>query len=126
MPRPAKTFNSENGFDAEVTAKAPLKFNFSVEGMLTLFPNGKLSFTIKSDEKTVQFREETLSTQSAVLENGSEKLAYSIKEVTRIFPISRSTLYREISEGRLKIHRIGMRRTIILKEELNRWLRSRA
>ncbi|RWJ97011.1 MAG: DNA-binding protein [Mesorhizobium sp.] len=51
-----------------------------------------------------------------------EKLAYRLSEVTEITGISRSMLYKLFSEGKLRASKSG-RRTLILKTELERYLR---
>jgi excisionase family DNA binding protein len=48
-------------------------------------------------------------------------LAVDIDEASEITNLSRSRLYTEIRQGRLKIRKSG-RRTIILMAELERWL----
>ncbi len=53
----------------------------------------------------------------------NQVLGYSIHEVTRISGASRTTIYEEISAGRLKARKLG-RRTIILDADLRQWLAS--
>lgn len=52
----------------------------------------------------------------------NKKLAYRLPEVTEITGISRSTLYKLMNEGRLRAAKSG-RRTLILRTELERYLR---
>ena len=47
------------------------------------------------------------------------RLAYSIREAARVSTIGRSTLYRHISAGRLKITKVGGR-TLIPADALRR------
>ncbi len=50
-----------------------------------------------------------------------QRLAYSITAATEAVSIGRSTLYKEISSGRLKSLKIGGR-TLIAAEDLTAWL----
>ncbi len=52
-----------------------------------------------------------------------EKLAFSIRETCEIAGLSRTYIYAEIAAGRIKPVKAG-RRTLILKDELQRWLGS--
>ena len=54
-------------------------------------------------------------------EAGLEPLAVSIREGCRILGIKRSTIYREIAAGRLKVRKAG-KRTLLTVAELRRWL----
>jgi excisionase family DNA binding protein len=49
------------------------------------------------------------------------KHAYTIPEVVRITGTSRTTIYAEIGADRLRAVKLG-RRTLILAEDLQRWL----
>jgi excisionase family DNA binding protein len=51
----------------------------------------------------------------------STKYSYTVPEVLRITGIGRTTLYAEISADRLRAVKLG-RRTLILAEDLQRWL----
>jgi len=51
----------------------------------------------------------------------AEKLAYSIPETAQLSGSSRSSIYIEIKEGRLKASKIG-RRTVITKDAFQAWL----
>jgi len=51
-------------------------------------------------------------------------LAVSINEATRLCSCGRSTIYSEISKGRLRILKVGTR-TIIAMEDLRSWLASK-
>ena len=53
--------------------------------------------------------------------NVSQRLAYGITAATEAVSIGRSTLYKEISAGRLKTFKIG-NRTLIAADSLNEWL----
>ena len=53
----------------------------------------------------------------------SKLLAVGISDACRMISLARSTLYREISAGRLKAHKAG-RRTLFSVDELMRWLAS--
>lgn len=55
----------------------------------------------------------------------AEKLAYSIEDAIKAASVGRSLLYSEISAGHLRVRKIG-RRTVILREDLTEWLRSKA
>ena len=48
-------------------------------------------------------------------------LALTIHEAAKAAGIGRSSLYEEIANGRLQARKLG-RRTLILVEDLNRWL----
>jgi excisionase family DNA binding protein len=48
-------------------------------------------------------------------------LALTIHEAAKAVSIGRSSLYEEIAKGRLQARKLG-RRTLILVEDLNRWL----
>ena len=54
-----------------------------------------------------------------------EKLAYSIKEVVQATSLCRSSIYKHIAAGRLKIRRIGGR-TVIPAESLRAFLNGEA
>jgi excisionase family DNA binding protein len=51
------------------------------------------------------------------------RLAYSIKEAAKAIGISRSSVYVEIAEGRLRVTKVG-RRSLIFDADLNAWLAS--
>ncbi len=53
----------------------------------------------------------------------TQRLAYGITDATEAVSIGRSTLYKEISAGRLKTFKIG-NRTLIAADSLNEWLSS--
>ena len=50
-------------------------------------------------------------------------LAYSIAVALQITGLGRTSLYKEISSGRLVAHKVG-RRTLISADDLERWLKS--
>lgn len=52
-----------------------------------------------------------------------EKLADSIIGTAKTIGVSRSTIYREIKSGRLKVTKIG-KRAVILAEDRRAWLES--
>lgn len=56
-------------------------------------------------------------------EKARERLAYSIRELSKATSIGRSTIYAEIAAGRLKATHIR-RRTVIMRAEAQRWLES--
>lgn len=66
-----------------------------------------------------------------ILQNGNSaatdrrELAYRLPEAAQIAGLSRSTLYKLIKEGKLRASKSG-RRTLILKTELERFLREMA
>ena len=49
--------------------------------------------------------------------------AFSIEQLCKWSSIGRSTIYEEIREGRLQVRKVG-RRTIVLREDAERWLSS--
>lgn len=49
--------------------------------------------------------------------------ALSIDQALELFPASKSMLFREIRDGRLKARKLGAR-TIILREDLEAYLRA--
>jgi hypothetical protein len=49
--------------------------------------------------------------------------ALSIDQALEIFPASKSVLFRDIRDGRLKARKLGAR-TIILREDLDAYLRA--
>jgi len=51
------------------------------------------------------------------------KVGLTIPEAVRISGVSRSALYVEIAEGRLKARKLG-RRTLILREDLEGFLKA--
>lgn len=62
-----------------------------------------------------------------ILQNGNSapdrrELAYRLREAAEIAGLSRATLYKLMKEGKLKASKSG-RRTLILKTELERYLR---
>jgi excisionase family DNA binding protein len=67
----------------------------------------------------------TTQTQSAVALEHLEKLhpvrAYSVPQICELAGVGRTHLYAQIKEGKLKALKCG-RRTIVLDEELRRWL----
>jgi len=52
------------------------------------------------------------------------KLAYSIEEVVEVTGLGRSFLYEILASGQLTARRVGVRRTVILKDDLDNWLKS--
>lgn len=56
-------------------------------------------------------------------ENVEEPVAYLIPEFCRIYVISRTSLYREVQAGRLKLLKRG-RRSLIERSEAERWFAS--
>jgi excisionase family DNA binding protein len=50
-----------------------------------------------------------------------KKLAYSIKEIRELIGISNTSIYKEISEGRLRAFKRG-NRTMILASDLHDWV----
>ena len=52
-----------------------------------------------------------------------KKLAFSIPDLVAAANISRSMLYEEIKSGKLRVRKVG-RRTIVLYEDAESWLRS--
>ncbi|TPM04526.1 helix-turn-helix domain-containing protein [Mesorhizobium sp. B2-3-10] len=49
--------------------------------------------------------------------------AYTIKEFSRIYGVSRSFIYKEVARGNLEVRKAG-RRTLILSHVADRWLQS--
>jgi excisionase family DNA binding protein len=54
---------------------------------------------------------------------GGGQIAHAIADVVSKAPISRTSVYIAIKEGRLKARKLG-RRTLILDEDLRSWLAS--
>ena len=54
----------------------------------------------------------------------SKKLAYSVKEACHLCGISRSYFYNEVKAGRGPVLTKAGRRTLIMHESLDTWLRS--
>jgi excisionase family DNA binding protein len=52
-----------------------------------------------------------------------ERLAYSVDDAAQAVGLGKSTLYREMAEGRLRYRKVGDRR-LILKDDLLAWLSS--
>ncbi|HEX8565177.1 MAG TPA: helix-turn-helix domain-containing protein [Pyrinomonadaceae bacterium] len=50
-----------------------------------------------------------------------QKLAYSVKELSKLAGVCERKIHYEIKEGKLKTSRIG-RRILILATEVERWL----
>jgi excisionase family DNA binding protein len=53
----------------------------------------------------------------------NKKLAFSIKELTELMPVSRDTVSREVKAGRLIVTILG-RRQMFLAENVRKWLNS--
>ena len=53
--------------------------------------------------------------------NPSEKLGYSLSEVSQLLSVSRTSIYREILSGRLIAGKIGSR-TIVTKDSLDSYV----
>ncbi|MCW5705424.1 MAG: helix-turn-helix domain-containing protein [Bradyrhizobium sp.] len=53
----------------------------------------------------------------------NDKLALSVADVVQIAGLGRTTVYAEIKAGRLIARKIG-RRTFILREDFDSWLRA--
>lgn len=58
---------------------------------------------------------------SSGTEQPPRRLAYSIIEAAKAVGISRSSIYLEIAEGRLRVRKIG-RRSVISSDDLKAWL----
>ncbi len=54
-----------------------------------------------------------------------DKLAYSPAEVMALLGIGRNTVYTLISSGELRARRVGVRRYLIAKGELERFLQAK-
>ncbi len=54
----------------------------------------------------------------------SDKLAFSVDEAAKAAGVGRTLTFQEIRDGNLIARKIG-RRTIILREDLEAWLKSR-
>lgn len=61
--------------------------------------------------------------ETTVTTPGTERLAYSVSEFSRVFSVGRSTVFAEIAAGRLRARKIGTR-TVIAHEDAMAWLRS--
>lgn len=53
--------------------------------------------------------------------SGDDRLAFALKDVTRVTSLGRDRLYRDIAAGRLEARKCGGR-TVILRAELERYL----
>lgn len=49
-----------------------------------------------------------------------QKLAFSLEEFAKAHSLSRSTVYKELNSGRLKVSKVG-RRTIVTAEQAAEW-----
>lgn len=54
----------------------------------------------------------------------AESLGYPVPEAAGVAGVGRTLLYEAIGRGELRARKIG-RRTVILREDLENWLRSR-
>jgi excisionase family DNA binding protein len=54
-------------------------------------------------------------------EQPPRRLAYSIIEAAKAVGISRSSIYVEIAEGRLRVRKIG-RRSVVFDADLKAWM----
>ena len=59
----------------------------------------------------------------AMINENSQKEAFSISEVCAAVGIGRSKIYEAIAKGQLKARKVG-RRTLILRDELREFLQS--
>lgn len=57
------------------------------------------------------------------MKRSAEQLAYSIKAAAIVTSVSTTTIKQEIASGRLRARKAG-RRTLVVREELERWLRA--
>jgi hypothetical protein len=55
------------------------------------------------------------------MQNDSQRLAYSIDDITKQVGIGRSLLFEEIKAGRLLVKKAG-RRTLVIDADLRAWL----
>ena len=69
----------------------------------------------KIESSNRQTEEKTKSKPIMII--GSDKLFFSIAETCQILKVSRTTLWRLIKDGRLKVTKLGSR-TIISKEQI--------
>ena len=53
-----------------------------------------------------------------------ERDAFSAREVERRYGIDRGTISAAIQAGELRAHRLGRRRFLVLRADLERWLES--
>ncbi|XHC10689.1 helix-turn-helix domain-containing protein [Labrenzia sp. ac12] len=74
-----------------------------------------------TDEAVRAGRHLTASASARFVTNDTEKLAFQIAEAAKIVGVSRSKLYGEIQQRRLKTRKVG-HRTFILKTDLLAWL----
>ncbi len=54
----------------------------------------------------------------------ADTLAFSVEEAAKAAGLGRTLIFQEIRNGNLIARKIG-RRTVILREDLERWLKSR-
>jgi excisionase family DNA binding protein len=100
----------------ELRSSGPLTFCIALEGTLMLSPVGEIGISFKR-----QLAEEKPAAREPV-QLSESKLGYSISEITKLLPVSRSTLYQEIKSGALIARKIAGRRTVILRADLDRWI----
>lgn len=67
-----------------------------------------------------------ISAEHYITNNVSENIvkeAYSVKDFCKKYSISKATFYREVTSGRLSIHKCG-RRTLVSRKDSDLWLMS--
>jgi excisionase family DNA binding protein len=64
-----------------------------------------------------------MQTETALVQNAHDRIAFTIKEAARASGLSRSLLYVAIGRGELRAKKCGAR-TLILDADLRRFLRS--
>ncbi len=92
---------------------------FTMRGTLIIGPTGASNLHAKSKPVAAVPADKTEAKRS---ELPGPRLAYSISELTKILPIGRSTIYAEMKSGSLVARKLGGRRTVVLKADLENWL----
>jgi chemotaxis methyl-accepting protein methylase len=75
--------------------------------------------------RDVVIRNIVLNNMEQYMSTPTQKQAYSVNEFIAAFSIGRTMFYREVKEGRLKIHKIGTK-TIVKAIDANSWLETLA
>jgi excisionase family DNA binding protein len=114
--RPKETRTKE---DAKLAIGGPLTFQVTLEGSLTLSSLREVAVQLEiASADGLQAPKERVAL-------AGPKLGYSIGEITKMLPVSRSTLYEQIKSGALVARKIAGRRTVILRDDLERWITDR-
>lgn len=50
---------------------------------------------------------------------------FSIAELGKLYNVSRTTIYHDINAGMLKVHKFGLRKVVIFREDAEAWAAAR-